>query len=76
MDKNPNTNESILELDAAEMQHVSGGDGFLSYVVIDPERRIGVFVAFNNMSGHRLEGVADAADALTAELGAGSSATR
>jgi hypothetical protein len=32
MDKNPNTNESILELDAAEMQHVSGGDGFLSWL--------------------------------------------
>jgi D-alanyl-D-alanine-carboxypeptidase/D-alanyl-D-alanine-endopeptidase len=52
------------------LEKTGGGDGFLSYVVIDPERRVGVFVAFNNVSGHRLESVADAADALTAELGA------
>ena len=58
------------------LEKTGGGDGFLSYVVIDPERRVGVFVAFNNMSGHRLEVVADAADALTAELGAEVSAAR
>jgi len=58
------------------LEKTGGGDGFLSYVVIDPERRVGVFVGFNNMSGHRLEAVADAADALAAELAAEVSAAR
>ena len=58
------------------LEKTGGGDGFLTYAVIDPARRVGVFVAFNNMSGHRLEVVADAADALTAELGAETASAR
>ena len=38
-------------------------------MVIDPAHRAGVFVGFNNVSGHRLGAVAEAADALVALLG-------
>lgn len=58
------------------LEKTGGGDGFLTYAVIDPDRRVGVFVAFDNMSGHRLGAVADAADALAAELGAEATAAR
>lgn len=51
------------------LEKTGGGDGFLTYVVIDPVRRVGVFVGFNNASGHRLEAVAEAADQLVFLLG-------
>jgi D-alanyl-D-alanine-carboxypeptidase/D-alanyl-D-alanine-endopeptidase len=51
------------------LEKTGGGDGFLTYVVIDPVRRVGVFVGFNNVSGHRLGAVAEAADQLVFLLG-------
>jgi D-alanyl-D-alanine-carboxypeptidase/D-alanyl-D-alanine-endopeptidase len=51
------------------LEKTGGGDGFLTYVVIDPVRRAGVFVGFNNVSGHRLGAVAAAADDLVILLG-------
>jgi serine-type D-Ala-D-Ala carboxypeptidase/endopeptidase len=52
------------------LEKTGGGDGFLTYVVIDPVHRAGVFVGFNNVSGHRLGAVAEAADQLVFLLGA------
>ncbi len=51
------------------LEKTGGGDGFLTYVVIDPLHRAGVFVGFNNVSGHRLGAVAEAADQLVFLLG-------
>lgn len=51
------------------LEKTGGGDGFLTFVVIDPVHRAGVFVGFNNVSGHRLGAVANAADALVLLLG-------
>ena len=51
------------------LEKTGGGDGFLTYVVIDPARRAGVFVGFDNVSGHRLGAVAEAADQLVFLLG-------
>jgi len=51
------------------LEKTGGGDGFLTFVVIDPVHRAGVFVGFNNVSGHRLGAVAEAADALVILLG-------
>jgi D-alanyl-D-alanine-carboxypeptidase/D-alanyl-D-alanine-endopeptidase len=64
-----------IEQDAAQgrarlLEKTGGGDGFLAYVALDPVRRVGVFVAFNNVSGHRLGPVAAAADQLVFLLGA------
>jgi D-alanyl-D-alanine-carboxypeptidase/D-alanyl-D-alanine-endopeptidase len=56
------------------LEKTGGGDGFLTYVVIDPVHRAGVFVGFNNVSGHRLGAVAEAADQLVFLLGAESDA--
>ena len=52
------------------LEKTGGGDGFLTYVVIDPLHRAGVFVGFNNVSGHRLGAVAEAADQLVFLMGA------
>jgi len=52
------------------LEKTGGGDGFLTYIVIDPAHRVGVFVAFNNMTGHRLGLVARDANALVGLLGA------
>ena len=52
------------------LQKTGGGDGFLTYLVIDPAKQIGVFVGFDNVSGHKLETIADDADAIVAGLGA------
>lgn len=52
------------------LEKTGGGDGFLTYLVIDPAHRAGVFVGFNNVSGHRLAAVAEAADQLVFLLGA------
>jgi len=51
------------------LEKTGGGDGFLTFVVIDPVHRAGVFVGFDNVSGHRLGEVAAAADALVILLG-------
>jgi D-alanyl-D-alanine-carboxypeptidase/D-alanyl-D-alanine-endopeptidase len=64
-----------IEQDAAPgrprlLEKTGGGDGFLSYVVIDPAHRTGVFVAFDNVSAHRLGPVAATADQLVILLGA------
>ena len=63
-----------IEQDAAPgrprlLEKTGGGDGFLTYVVIDPLHRAAVFVGFNNVSGHRLGAVAEAADELAVLLG-------
>jgi len=63
-----------IEQDAAAgrprlLEKTGGGDGFLAFVAIDPVRRAGVFVGFDNASGHRLGDVAEAADALVTLLG-------
>jgi D-alanyl-D-alanine-carboxypeptidase/D-alanyl-D-alanine-endopeptidase len=63
-----------IEQDAAPgrprlLEKTGGGDGFLTFVVIDPVHRAGVFVGFNNVSGHRLGAVAAAADDLVILLG-------
>jgi D-alanyl-D-alanine-carboxypeptidase/D-alanyl-D-alanine-endopeptidase len=52
------------------LEKTGGGDGFLTYMVIDPVHRAGVFVGFNNVSGHRLGAVAETADQLAFLLGA------
>ncbi len=51
------------------LQKTGGGDGFLTYIVIDPVRRVGIFVAFDNMHAHRLPVVAMDANALIGQLG-------
>jgi len=51
------------------LEKTGGGDGFLTYLVIDPAHRIGIFVAFNNECGHRLPVVARDANVLIGELG-------
>jgi D-alanyl-D-alanine-carboxypeptidase/D-alanyl-D-alanine-endopeptidase len=51
------------------LEKTGGGDGFLTYVVIDPAHRTGVFVAFDNLSGRRLPIVAADANALIGRLG-------
>ena len=51
------------------LEKTGGGDGFLTYVVIDPVHRAAVFVGFNNVSGHKLGAVAEAADELVILLG-------
>jgi len=52
------------------LEKTGGGDGFLTYVVIDPARRVGVFVAFDNVSGKRMEPVTADANDLVGLLGA------
>ena len=52
------------------LEKTGGGDGFLTYIVIDPVHRIGIFVAFNNECGHRLPVVARDANVLVGQLGA------
>lgn len=52
------------------LEKTGGGDGFLTYVVIDPVTRVGVFVAFDNVSGRRMAPVTADANALIALLGA------
>jgi D-alanyl-D-alanine-carboxypeptidase/D-alanyl-D-alanine-endopeptidase len=52
----------------AILEKTGGGDGFLTYVVMAPDQHVGLFVAFNNESGHRLRPVADQANNLVAAL--------
>jgi D-alanyl-D-alanine-carboxypeptidase/D-alanyl-D-alanine-endopeptidase len=52
------------------LEKTGGGDGFLTYIVIDPASRVGVFVAFDNVSGRRLPVVAADANVLVGLLAA------
>src|SRR5208283_2161795 len=52
------------------LEKTGGGDGFLSYVVIDPANHTGVFLAFDNLSDRRLPVVAGDANALIGVLDA------
>ena len=65
-----------IQLDATAtharlIEKTGGGDGFLSYIVLDPAHRVGLFFAINNVSGHRLPSLAAGANDLVGELGAG-----
>jgi D-alanyl-D-alanine-carboxypeptidase/D-alanyl-D-alanine-endopeptidase len=51
------------------IEKTGGGYGFMTYVVLDPERRIGVFFAMNRMSGGALKRGALGANDLVATLG-------
>jgi D-alanyl-D-alanine-carboxypeptidase/D-alanyl-D-alanine-endopeptidase len=51
------------------IEKTGGGYGFMTYVVLDPERRIGVFLAMNRMSGGALKRLAGEANDLVARLG-------
>ena len=51
------------------LEKTGGGDGFLTFLAIDPVHRAGVYDGYKNVSGHRLGAVADAADALVVLLG-------
>jgi D-alanyl-D-alanine-carboxypeptidase/D-alanyl-D-alanine-endopeptidase len=50
------------------LEKTGGGDGFLTYVVIDPAHHVGVFLAFDNLSGRRLPVMAREANALVGYL--------
>jgi D-alanyl-D-alanine-carboxypeptidase/D-alanyl-D-alanine-endopeptidase len=52
------------------LEKTGGGDGFLTYVVIDPARRVGVFVAFDDVSGRRMAPATTDANNLAGLLGA------
>jgi D-alanyl-D-alanine-carboxypeptidase/D-alanyl-D-alanine-endopeptidase len=52
------------------LEKTGGGDGFLSYVVIDPASHTGVFLAFDNLNDRRLPVVARDANALIGVLDA------
>jgi D-alanyl-D-alanine-carboxypeptidase/D-alanyl-D-alanine-endopeptidase len=52
------------------IEKTGGGDGFLTYVVLDPARHVGLFFAINNVSGHRLPPLAASANDLVGGLGA------
>ncbi len=51
------------------IEKTGGGYGFMTYVVLDPARRIGVFFAMNRMSGGALKRGAQSANDLVATLG-------
>lgn len=51
------------------IEKTGGGYGFMTYIVLDPERRIGVFLAMNRMSGVDLKRLAQSANDLVATLG-------
>jgi D-alanyl-D-alanine-carboxypeptidase/D-alanyl-D-alanine-endopeptidase len=51
------------------IEKTGGGYGFMTYVVLDPERRIGVFLAMNRMSGGALKRAALGANDLVATIG-------
>ena len=64
-----------IQLDATAtharlIEKTGGGDGFLSYIVLDPAHRVGLFFAINNVSGHRLPSLAAGANDLVGQLGA------
>jgi serine-type D-Ala-D-Ala carboxypeptidase/endopeptidase len=52
------------------LEKTGGGDGFLTYVVIDPARHVGVFIAFDNVSGRRMAPVTADANGLVGAPGA------
>jgi serine-type D-Ala-D-Ala carboxypeptidase/endopeptidase len=51
------------------IEKTGGGYGFVTYVVLDPERRNGVFFAINRMSGGALKRLAGKSNDLVATLG-------
>jgi D-alanyl-D-alanine-carboxypeptidase/D-alanyl-D-alanine-endopeptidase len=51
------------------IEKTGGGYGFMTYVVLDPEHRIGVFFAMNRMSGGVLKRLTQDANDLVATLG-------
>jgi D-alanyl-D-alanine-carboxypeptidase/D-alanyl-D-alanine-endopeptidase len=51
------------------IEKTGGGYGFMTYVVLDPARRIGVFFAINRVSGGGLKRLAGDANDLVAALG-------
>ena len=50
------------------IEKTGGGYGFMTYLVLDPEHRIGVFLAMNKMSGAALKRAAQSANDLVATL--------
>jgi D-alanyl-D-alanine-carboxypeptidase/D-alanyl-D-alanine-endopeptidase len=50
------------------LEKTGGGDGFLTYMVLDPQQRVGVFIAFNDLEDRRLPVVAEAANDLVGLL--------
>lgn len=51
------------------IEKTGGGYGFMTYIVLDPARRIGVFLAVNKMGGGRLKRLTLDANNLAAQLG-------
>jgi D-alanyl-D-alanine-carboxypeptidase/D-alanyl-D-alanine-endopeptidase len=51
------------------IEKTGGGYGFMTYMVLDPARRIGVFIAMNRVSGGALKRAAPEANDLVATLG-------
>jgi D-alanyl-D-alanine-carboxypeptidase/D-alanyl-D-alanine-endopeptidase len=51
------------------IEKTGGGYGFMTYIVLDPARRIGVFVAMNKMRGGALKRATQDANDLVATLG-------
>jgi len=61
-----------LDADATHprlIEKTGGGYGFMTYIVLDPARRIGVFLAMNRMGHGRLEKLTADANDLVAALG-------
>jgi D-alanyl-D-alanine-carboxypeptidase/D-alanyl-D-alanine-endopeptidase len=51
------------------IEKTGGGYGFMTYAVLDPAKRIGVFLAIDRMSGIRLKKLAEDANTLVGMLG-------
>jgi D-alanyl-D-alanine-carboxypeptidase/D-alanyl-D-alanine-endopeptidase len=51
------------------IEKTGGGYGFMTYIVLDPARRIGVFLAMNKMHGGALKRATQDANDLVATLG-------
>jgi D-alanyl-D-alanine-carboxypeptidase/D-alanyl-D-alanine-endopeptidase len=63
-----------IELPASDahprlLEKTGGGDGFMTYVVIDPARRVGLFLAIDREGAGRLNRLASEANDLVAQLG-------
>jgi D-alanyl-D-alanine-carboxypeptidase/D-alanyl-D-alanine-endopeptidase len=68
-----------LDADATHprlIEKTGGGYGFMTYIVLDPARRIGVFLAVNSMGHGRLEKLTTDANTLVAALGSSGSDRR
>ena len=51
------------------LEKTGGGDGFMTYVVIDPLRRVGLFLAIDRVGASRLDRLASEANDLVGQLG-------